>query len=88
MSTSARYIVKFGVDAWTIQYEDVASHCIVTFEVDVESFESRAGPQAVILDADVLCDGKWAEMNHSELVLGRVQKHLEEVGYVVKRSGA
>jgi hypothetical protein len=90
MASSAGYSVKFGVEAWTIQYEDATSGCIVTFDADIDSLDSSTGPQTLVLNPGVICaNGKAQEqvvdVDRAALVMQRVQSYLEAAGFVVKR---
>lgn len=84
------YTVKFGAEAWTLQYDDAESRCVVTFDADLEDVESANGPQVLILNPGVSCTGRVVNSGSTPaareaLVMQRVQRILEDSGYVVRR---
>jgi hypothetical protein len=91
MPTSpSSYTVKFGAEAWTLQYDDAESSCVVTFDADLDDLDSSNGPQVLILNPGVSCTGGVTNSGSTPaareaLVMQRVQSFLEASGYVVKR---
>jgi hypothetical protein len=90
MAASVGYVVRFGAIAWTIEYEDAMSRCVVTFDPDIESLDLTNGPQVVFLNSGVRCSrgdarDQAVDAAQAALVLERVQRYLEGVGYEVRR---
>lgn len=92
MSTGAPYEVRFGPEAWTLQYIDELGQCIVTYDCDIDSLDFPPGSQILILNPGVMCSssgnlgtGRPVDAVREELVAKRVQAFLEGSGFQVRR---
>lgn len=90
MSTSPDYQVSFGTEAWTINYRDLAGGCVLTFDCDIDEYDSKGSTKKVFLSsipAGVTTtahtiDSSGADMRRA-LIVQRVQEYLVSLGYDV-----
>lgn len=88
-ASPASYVVKFGAEAWTLQYNDAEGNCLVTFDANLDGLDSSNGQQVLILNPGVSCSAGVAGSGlttaaREAIVLQRVQSFLEASGYLVK----
>jgi hypothetical protein len=90
MMTTLSYQVRFGPEAWTLEYADELGTCVVTFDCDIDSLSAPAVAQKLILNSDVLCSGLHSSgtggmvnPDRVALIMQRVRDHLQSLGYVV-----
>jgi hypothetical protein len=90
MMNTLDYQVRFGPEAWTLEYADESGAYVVTFDCDVDSLSAPAVAQTLILNPGVLCSdhhpsatGGMVDPGRAALIMQRVRDHLQSLGYVV-----
>lgn len=90
MMNTLGYQVRFGLEAWTLEYADESGTCVMTFDCDVDSLSASAVTQTLILNPGILCSdhhpsgtGTVVDPSRVALIMLRVRDHLQSLGYVV-----
>ena len=91
MSSKPEYLVSFGPDAWTIDYEDVSGKITFAFDCDAEEIKATGHTKKLFLSKDVPMKGSDvietrtdADRARLAVMLSRVREYLLSLGYEVE----
>jgi hypothetical protein len=90
MNDSPEYKVRFGRDAWTIDYEDTLGEFTFVFDADISEYDAKGFTKRLLLqggpplkDMKVMECQTQADREHVALMLERVRQYLASLGYEV-----